>query len=88
MNEELMERILNKLNAIEGQLQQVSSKVDSAQQEINKLSEKWKEYTMDDVVSRLKHVNITLNSIEAAMDEVTQNQAIKAITGIECLLHF
>lgn len=67
MNEELIERILNKLNAIEGRLLQLGEEIVGAQQGIDTLNDKWKGYTMDDVVSRLKYINITLNSIEAAM---------------------
>ncbi len=73
MNEGMIENILNKLNAIEGQLQEVNVKVDAVQQEVNKLNEKWKGYTIEDVVSRLKHVNITLNNIEVALDEVAND---------------
>ncbi|AHM60694.1 hypothetical protein D770_12185 [Flammeovirgaceae bacterium 311] len=70
MHEEKLEKILTKLNTLEGQLQEVYSNVEVVKQEVSKLTDKWKGYSMDDVVSRLKHVNITLNNIETALDDV------------------
>ncbi|WP_224995308.1 hypothetical protein [Cesiribacter sp. SM1] len=73
MNEALLQEILNKLNLLETQLESVNTRVGNVHQEVNKLQDNWKAYTMDDVVSRLKYLGVTLHSIEGALDDIAQD---------------
>lgn len=70
MNEALLQEILNKLNALESQLEILDVKFEYVHQEVNKLQDNWKAYTMDDVVSRLKYLGVTLHNIEGALDDI------------------
>ncbi len=73
MNEALLQEILNKLNQLETQLEHVDASMNNIQQQVNKLQDNWKGYTMDDVVSRLKYLGVTLHSIEGALDDIAQD---------------
>lgn len=73
MNEAILQEILNKLNHMETQLEHVNTSVANLQQQVNKLQDNWKGYTMDDVVSRLKYLGVTLHSIEGALDDIAQD---------------